>query len=230
MKSILWIFGIVIFGFVVMLLVEPKPPKGGLKGNPADQDNTSSSSSSSSTSTASTSTPTEVFKPPMKGAFDVVMTIAGKGDVTIQLYPQAAPKTVAEFKRLVTTGYYNGIKFHRVEPNFVVQAGDPQTRKYTTQQLAAMTPDQIQEARLGTGGSGVYVPFEKNNLQNITGTVAMALNAPKSNSANGQFYINLKSNHFLDGNYCVFGKVISGMNVVDKITLGDEITKMVVKP
>lgn len=230
MKPILWIFGIVIFAIAIMFIVEPKPPKTGLIGNPADQDSTNSSSSSSSSSATTASTPTEVFKPPMKGAFDVDMSIAGKGDVTMQLYPQAAPKTVAEFKRLVTTGYYNGIKFHRVEPNFVVQAGDPQTRKYSSQQLAQMSPEQIQMARIGTGGSGVFVPFEKNKLQNITGTVAMALNAPKSNSANGQFYINLKSNHFLDGNYCVFGKVVSGMDVVNKIAIGDEITKMVVKP
>lgn len=225
MRSLSIIFGIVLLGLLLMFLVSPKPPAGGMKhGTP--EDNTPAASTAQAAKPSAPSTPTEVLKPPMQGAFRVIMSVKDRGDVTIELYPAAAPATVKQFTEWITSGYYNGIKFHRVVPNFVVQAGDPQTRSISSKDLAAMTPDQISSAHLGASGSGQNIPFEQNKLQNITGTIAMALSSPRSNTASGQFYINLKSNHDLDGDYCVFGKVVSGMDVVQKIQQGDEITSM----
>jgi len=150
----------------------------------------------------------------------VEMTIEKRGKITIELYPEEAPKTVAHFLELIKKKFYDGIRVHRVEPDFVVQAGDPQTRT-----------KGVDAPGIGTGGSGKNIPFEGNRRTHETGTVAMALSAPKSDTGDSQFFINLKPNHFLDGSYCVFGKVTKGMDVVKKIEKGDRIVRIVqVKP
>ena len=154
------------------------------------------------------------------------MVIAGRGKVQIELFKKEAPKTVAHFMELCQKGFYNGILVHRVEPNFVVQAGDPATKKLTSAELAKMTPQEIEEKHIGAGGSGKAIPFEHNQLTNETGTLAMALSAPQSDTGDSQWFINLVPNHFLDGNYCVFGKVIKGMDIVRKIRRGDRIQSL----
>ena len=127
------------------------------------------------------------------------------GDIVIELDAAKAPKSVDNFVQYVKAGHYNGTVFHRVIPNFMIQGG-------------GMTPDLKEKA------TRAPIPLEsKNGLTNDRGTVAMArTNDP--NSATAQFFINVKDNTFLnsanspDGNgYAVFGKVISGMDVVDKI-------------
>ena len=155
----------------------------------------------------------------------VEMVVAGRGKVVVVLYRKDAPKTVAHFVDLVNRKFYDGILVHRVEPGFVVQAGDPETKKYTSKQFAAMGEREIAEARIGAHGSGQDIPFEENGRTHEVGTVAMALSAPHSATGDSQFFINLAPNHRLDGDYCVFGKVTSGMKVVQKIRKGDRITR-----
>jgi cyclophilin family peptidyl-prolyl cis-trans isomerase len=154
---------------------------------------------------------------PKAGETVIKMSINNKGDIYIKMFPKDSPKTVANFASLVNKGFYNGIKFHRIEPNFVVQAGDPMSKKLP-----------ISDPSLGSHGSDTPVTFENNKLTHKTGTIAMALTAPKSNTGDSQFFVNLSDNDFLNGNYCVFGKVVDGMKIVEKLKKGDVITKAVV--
>ena len=127
-----------------------------------------------------------------------------KGDIVIELYPDKAPVTVANFLKLANSGFYNGVKFHRVIPNFMIQAGDPNTKG-----------DDI--ASYGMGGPGYTIEDEfTNGLSNTRGMVAMA-NTGAPHSGGSQFFINVNDNTSLDGGYSVFGKVLSGMDVADAI-------------
>lgn len=166
------------------------------------------------------------FKPPMGGARKVTLTIAGKGQVVIEVYPKAAPKTVAQFIRLANEKFYDNIKFHRVEKGFVVQAGDPDTLTTSSAELAGMSQQQMVALGIGAGGSGKNIPFEANKLAHIRGTVAMALSSPRSDTGDSQFFINLSDNVGLNEDYCVFGRVVQGMEIVDKIAVGDAIESM----
>lgn len=157
---------------------------------------------------------------------NVELTIEGRGKVLLELYPNKAPKTVAHIVDLCKHRFYNGILVHRVEPGFVVQAGDPKTKTLKPQELATMSDAKKRELAIGAGGSGKKIPFEQNDLTHVPGTIAMALSAPRSDTGDSQWFINLVSNHQLDGDYCVFGKVIKGMEVVKKIQVGDRIASM----
>jgi cyclophilin family peptidyl-prolyl cis-trans isomerase len=155
----------------------------------------------------------------------VDMTVGDRGVITIELYQDAAPKTVAHFLKLVNQKFYDGILFHRVVPNFVVQAGDPASVSIDGSKLRG---DQsvAQQYGLGGGGSGETIPFEKNSYKHERGTIAIALNAARSATGDSQFFINIKPNPALNGDYCVFGKVVKGLDVVDRIQQGDRITSM----
>ncbi len=128
-----------------------------------------------------------------------------QGKIVIEFYPEDAPETVANFIKLAKKGYYDGLKFHRVVPGFVVQAGDPKGD--------------------GTGGPGYTIKDEFNSRKHVTGTVAMA-RTPAPNSAGSQFYICLASQPALDGKYTVFGQVVEGMDVVKKIKRDDVMRKV----
>jgi cyclophilin family peptidyl-prolyl cis-trans isomerase len=129
-----------------------------------------------------------------------------KGVIVVELYADKAPKTVENFLGYVKTGHYIGTIFHRVIPNFMIQAGGV-TQEFEGKPLR---PPVVNEAN--------------NGLSNKRGTIAMARTS-EVNSATAQFFINLKDNGFLDFKsatpegygYCVFGKVVEGMDVVDKI-------------
>jgi len=140
----------------------------------------------------------------------------GKGDIVIQLYPDVAPVSVASFLHLARTKFYDGTRFHRVVPGFVVQGGDPKSKK-------ANAPD------VGTGGPGYYLPSEFSNRPHETGTVAMA-RSQSPTSGGSQFYICLEPQPSLDGQYTVFGKVISGMDVVNSIVQGDVLNQVIIRP
>ncbi len=157
----------------------------------------------------------------------VEVSVKHRGDFVLALYPKAAPKTVAHFVALVNKKFYDGILFHRVIPGFVAQAGDPKSKKVHGSDIAHLSDTEV-GARygLGMGGSGTTIPFERNSLTNQPGTIAMALSAPASDTGDSQFFINLVDNQSLDGQYCVFGKVIKGMDVVMKIRQGDRIAFM----
>lgn len=147
--------------------------------------------------------------PKTQPAHPIVTLKTNKGTIKIKLYPEEAPKTVANFVKLIKKGYYDGLKFHRVEPGFVVQGGDPKGD--------------------GTGGPGYSIPDETNKkLKHNRGAVAMAKSSAP-NSAGSQFYIVIeKPAPHLDGGYTVFGQVISGQDVAEKIVVGDKMTKVTV--
>jgi cyclophilin family peptidyl-prolyl cis-trans isomerase len=127
------------------------------------------------------------------------------GDIRVEFYPEDAPKTVENFRRLAETGFYDGLIFHRIVPGFVIQGGDPNTR------------GGANRTRWGTGGPGWNIEAEFNKKKHSRGALSMA-RSQNPDSAGSQFFIVLKDSNFLDGQYTVFGKVISGMDdVVDKI-------------
>jgi peptidyl-prolyl cis-trans isomerase B (cyclophilin B) len=130
-----------------------------------------------------------------------------KGRIKLVLYEDLAPTTTGNFVELADKKFYDGLKFHRVEPGFVIQGGCP----YGT----------------GTGGSGKNIPLEVSpNLKHgEAGAVAMARSSDP-NSASSQFYITLGPAGFLDGNYAVFGRVTDGLDVVKSIKVGDTITSV----
>jgi cyclophilin family peptidyl-prolyl cis-trans isomerase len=129
-----------------------------------------------------------------------------QGTFEIELFSSLTPKTVANFVSLAKSGFYNNLVWHRIVPNFVIQTGDPTTKN------GEGTP-----CSWGSGSSGTTIPFEYvPSLPNDVGYVAMASTAVKT-PGTSQFYINLTNNTNLNGDYAVFGKVISGMNVVDAI-------------
>lgn len=126
-----------------------------------------------------------------------------KGDITIE-FDSATPHTVENFIKLAKTGFYDGIKFHRVISDFMIQGGDP------------LTKDDSMSARWGTGGPGYTFADEISSTnRNNTGTIAMANAGPNTNGS--QFFINLNDNNFLDTKHTVFGRVILGMDVVKAI-------------
>ena len=129
-----------------------------------------------------------------------------KGVIKAELYTSLVPVTTKNFIDLANSGFYNGLKFHRVEHGFVVQGGDPLGD--------------------GTGGSGKTIPLEINpELRHVKGALAMARTSDP-NSATSQFYITLAETPFLDGNYAVFGRVVAGMETVEKIKAGDRMNKV----
>ena len=128
------------------------------------------------------------------------ITLDSGNTIDIAFYPGDAPKTVENFVTLAKKGYYNGLKFHRVVPDFVVQGGCPKGD--------------------GTGGPGYTIPAEFNAKKHLRGTLAMA-RSQHPDSAGSQFYICYGPTPHLDRNYTVFGQVTSGMQHVDQIKQGD---------
>ena len=123
----------------------------------------------------------------------------------MEFFPNAAPKHVESFKKLSQGGFYNGTLFHRIDKDFVIQGGDPNTRQNGTGR-----------EQWGTGGPGFSLAAEFNTIPHERGIVSMARSSDP-NSAGSQFFIVLNEARFLDNQYMVFGRVIEGMDVVDKI-------------
>jgi cyclophilin family peptidyl-prolyl cis-trans isomerase len=128
------------------------------------------------------------------------ITLGNDHTIDIEFYPGDAPKTVENFVTLAKKGFYNGLKFHRVVPDFVVQGGCPKGD--------------------GTGSPGYTIPAEFNARKHVRGTVAMA-RSQDPDSAGSQFYFCYGPTPHLDRNYTVFGQVTSGMEHVDRIKQGD---------
>jgi len=156
---------------------------------------------------------------PTPGAGPVVVVETTKGTFEFETYPDEAPRTVEHILSLVKRNFYNGLRFHRVEPGFVIQVGDPNTRDYTKKDL------------WGTGGSGkpVGVAELSRKRLHVKGAVAMAHSGNPA-KADAQFYVTLNAVPRLDGKYVVFGRVINGLDVTTQIRVGDVIRKMYVKP
>ncbi len=129
-----------------------------------------------------------------------------KGTIKVELYPQHAPQTVNNFLFLAREGYYDGVVFHRVIPNFVIQGGDP--------------------TGSGCGGPGYKFADELkgNPLKHETGSLSMANAGPNTNGS--QFFITHAPQPHLDGKHTVFGKVVAGQEVVDAIRAGDKMLRV----
>lgn len=127
-----------------------------------------------------------------------------KGNITLELFSEMTPNTAENFKKLANQGFYNGTRFHRVIKGFMIQGGDP------------LSKDIANQNRWGTGGPGYQFVDEigAENRNNI-GTIAMANSGPNTNGS--QFFINVANNNFLDTKHTVFGRVISGTEVVNAI-------------
>jgi peptidylprolyl isomerase len=134
-----------------------------------------------------------------------------KGQIVAELYPQDAPQTVNNFVFLARDGFYNGLTFHRVEPNFVIQGGDPNGD--------------------GTGGPGYTIPAEIKR-KHTDGALAMARRGddvnPQRDSSGSQFYITIGAQPGLDDQYTVFGQVVQGLDVVRQIAKGDVINSITI--
>ncbi len=152
------------------------------------------------------------------GAGPVIVLETAKGVIEFETYPEEAPKTVAHIVALVKKGFYNGLRFHRVEPKFVVQIGDPQTRNM-----------QLQDS-WGRGGSGKPVGAAEitKKRRHLRGSVGIG-HAGDPKTADSQFYIMLGARPTLDGKYTVFGRVTAGMDVVDRLQRADVLRKATVK-
>ena len=126
------------------------------------------------------------------------------GDIVINFFDKETPNTVANFVKLAKEGFYNGVKFHRVIKDFMIQGGDP------------LTKDDSQMHRWGTGGPGYKFEDEITaGNSNAIGTISMANAGPNTNGS--QFFINLRDNHFLNSKHTAFGEVVSGIEVARAI-------------
>ncbi len=144
------------------------------------------------------------------------------GDVKIELFPDVAPKHVERIKTLANEGKYNNVVFHRVLDGFMAQTGDVQ--------FGNSSSDTFDLRRAGTGSSNLPdLKQEFSDIPHEKGTLSMARSSDP-NSANSQFFICFESAPHLDRNYTVFGKVIEGMEHVDKIKKGDSSTGSVDEP
>ena len=141
-----------------------------------------------------------------------------KGDITFTLFADKVPLTVTNFLTLAKSGFYDGIKFHRIIPDFMAQAGDP------------LTKDPSQKDMWGTGGPGYTIAdeFDPSLKHDSEGTVSMA-NTGQLNTGGSQFFITYEATPWLDGKHAVFGKVTAGMDVLRKLEIGDTILKVTYK-
>lgn len=139
----------------------------------------------------------------------VAMYIENYGSIVMELYPDIAPNTVANFISLVKTGFYDNNTFHRLVPGFVLQGGDP--------------------TGTGTGGPGYTIKGEfsangyENNLKHEKGIVSMARTSASNDTAGSQFFIMLDKSEYLDGQYAAFGKIIDGWSNIEKIVANEKV-------
>ena len=185
----------------------------------------SPSATANPTTTDQLSSSNDVQKgPPMKTLADFEKITAkeatintNKGAITFTLFEDKVPLTVTNFLTLAKSGFYNGIKFHRIIADFMAQVGDP------------LTKDDSQKALWGTGGPGYAIAdeFDPTLKHDSEGTVSMANSGP--NTGGSQFFITFGPTPWLDGKHAVFGKVTSGMDVLRKLEIGDQILSVTYK-
>jgi cyclophilin family peptidyl-prolyl cis-trans isomerase len=155
--------------------------------------------------------------PDTKGAAkapQAVITMEKGGEIMLEFFPQDAPRHVENFVKLVNQKFYDGQLVHRVEPKFVVQFGDPQTKTLP-----------LTDRRIGSGGPGYTIKAEFNSRKFERGVLGMA-RTDDPDSAGSQVYVMLGDAAFLNGKYTAFGRVVKGMEVVDAIKVGDRIASI----
>ena len=145
----------------------------------------------------------EAFAWPEGGHREAVLSLRDGGEIRVALYPELAPASVANFEKLASEGFYDGLTFHRVIPDFMIQAGDPLTRD----------DDPRNDGR---GGPGYTIPDEFGPAPFTRGAVAMA-NTGQPDSGGSQFFIVHRDSPHLAGGYSLFGRVVSGWEAVDAV-------------
>jgi peptidyl-prolyl cis-trans isomerase B (cyclophilin B) len=146
----------------------------------------------------------EEKKPMDTNQKEVAVLKTSDGEMVVEFWTEVAPKTVENFKKLARQGFYDGTAFHRIIKGFMIQGGDPNTK------------DLSNESSYGIGGPGYKIAAEFNDRPHIRGVLSMARSADP-NSAGSQFFICLGTASSLDHQYTAFGKVIKGLDVLDKI-------------
>jgi peptidyl-prolyl cis-trans isomerase B (cyclophilin B) len=147
---------------------------------------------------------------------DVAVLETDKGRIVVMFFPDRAPKHVENFKTLVSSGFYDGTRFHRCIADFMIQGGDPYSKDLKNFEVNG-TPTPV-----GTGGNRdemnneVNIPLETSDLKHVRGVLSMARGGDP-NSASSQFFIMQRPNSGLDGEYSAFGKVVEGLEIVDEI-------------
>lgn len=141
---------------------------------------------------------------PAKGTKQAAVIETSKGTMVLELWPDVAPKTVANFVKLANKGFYDGTCFHRIIQGFMIQGGDP------------LTKDSKKKDLWGAGGPGYTIPAEFNKRHHLLGVISMARGLDPD-SAGSQFFICLGDARYLDGKYTAFGKVIKGIETLRKI-------------
>jgi peptidyl-prolyl cis-trans isomerase B (cyclophilin B) len=140
-----------------------------------------------------------------------------RGTIVAELYDADAPETVANFEKLANSGFYDGIKFHRVIPNFVVQGGDPKSKELP-----------VGDPRIGTGGPGYTIKCETKNNTRTHEVGALSMAHAGKDTGGSQFFMVLDedSTRHLNGKHTVFGKITEGLDVMRKIQQNDSMTKV----
>ena len=141
---------------------------------------------------------------PMNSAKEVAVIKTSEGEMVAEFWPEVAPNTVENFKKLARTGFYDGTAFHRIVKGFMIQGGDP------------LTKDPAKESRYGTGDPGYKIKAEFNDRSHERGVLSMARSSDPD-SAGSQFFICLANVSRLDHQYTTFGKIIKGDDVLGKI-------------
>lgn len=158
---------------------------------------------------------------PKPGEKVMRVAIEGRGNLYIRLFTDKAPKTTAHIVSLAKQGFYDGQRFFRVvrQPRpFLVQIGDPQSR----------TKD-LDSEEMGTAGSGARIAFEDSGVLNDkAGIVGLSHREGERDAGDSQFYILLAPSKFLDGNYTVFGQVVAGLDILNRIEKGDRVTAVTI--
>lgn len=148
---------------------------------------------------------------------EVVILETERGTIVVMFYPERAPQHVANFKALVREGFYDGTRFHRCIPGFMIQGGDPNSKDLANFDRRSMNP-------VGGGGNRdemdneVNVPLEPSDIRHVRGVLSMA-RSENPNSASSQFFLMHQASAGLDGQYSAFGKIVSGIEVVDEIVV-----------
>ena len=155
-------------------------------------------------SAATQTTSTEMEKPMSEYTDKVAVLKTSKGDITVRFFPDVAPNHVRNFLELSEKGFYDGVRFHRVIPGFMIQGGDPNTKS------------EAKRSSWGTGGAEKNVKAEFSKVPHRRGILSMARSG-HPDSASSQFFIVVKDSNFLDNQYTVFGQVTEGMEVADAI-------------
>ena len=141
---------------------------------------------------------------PMNSAKEVAVIRTSEGEMVAEFWPEVAPNTVENFKKLARSGFYDGTAFHRIVKGFMIQGGDP------------LTKDPAKESRYGTGDPGYKIKAEFNDRSHERGVLSMARSSDRD-SAGSQFFICLANVSRLDHQYTTFGKIIKGDDVLGKI-------------